>query len=70
MSATREFAIVRARIGAGALATVHLIDAEDLQDTPNLADYFTPGTVDIEEVGRIQVLGDTHLLGTMFDESL
>ena len=70
MSATREFAVIHARTGAGALATVHLIDAEELQDQPNLADYFVPGTTDLQEIGRIQVMGDTHLLGTMFDGSL
>jgi hypothetical protein len=25
---------------------------------------------DVEEVGRIQITGDTHLLGTMYEESL
>ena len=70
MSATREYAVVRARVGHGNPAAVHLIDTEDLQDSPNLADYFPPGTPDVQEIGRIQVMGDTHLLGTMFDESL
>lgn len=62
MSATREYAVVRARVGTGNPAAVHLIDAEDLQDFPNIADYFPPGTKDVEEVGHIQIMGDTHLL--------
>jgi len=70
MSATREYAVVRARVGHGNPAAVHLIDAEDLKDFPNIADYFPAGTRDVQEVGRIQVMGDTHLLGTMYDESL
>lgn len=28
------------------------------------------GTRDVQEVGRIQVMGDTHLLGLMYEESL
>jgi len=70
MSATREYAVIRARVGTGNPAAVHLIDAEDLQDFPNIADYFPPGTHDVKEVGRIQIMGDTHLLGTMYSESL
>ena len=70
MSATREYVVVRARVGHGNPCAVHLIDAEDLQEFGNLADYFPAGTRDVEEVGRIQIMGDTHLLGTMFAESL
>ena len=70
VSATREYAVIRARMGSGNPAAVHLIDAEDLKGFPNLAEYFPAGTRDIQEVGRVQVMGDTHLLGTMFDESL
>jgi hypothetical protein len=70
VSATREYAVIRARVGNGNPVAVHLIDAEELQEFPNLADYFPPGTRDVQEVGRIQVMGDTHLLGMMYDESL
>ena len=70
MSATREYAVVRAHMGHGNPAAVHLIDAEDLQDHPDLADYFPPGTREVQEVGRIQVMGDNHLLGMMYEESL
>ena len=71
MSATREYAVIRARIANGGNpAAVYLIDAEDLREFPNLADYFPAGTRDVQEVGRIQVMGDTHLLGTMYEESL
>lgn len=69
MSATREFVAIRARVpNAYNPAAVYLIDAEDLQDFPNIADYFPPGTRDVQEVGRIQMMGDTHLLGTMYTE--
>lgn len=70
MSETREYAVVRARVGNGNPVAVYLIDAEDLREFANLADYFPRGAHDIQEVGRIQVLGDTHLLGTMYEESL
>ena len=70
MSATREYAVIRARVGNGNSVAVHLIDAEELQEFPNVADYFPAGTRDVQEIGRVQVMGDTHLLGTMFDESL
>jgi hypothetical protein len=70
MSATREYAVIRARTGNGNPIAVHLIDADDLKDFPNIADYFPAGTRDVQEIGRVQVMGDTHLLGTMYDESL
>ena len=70
MSETREYAVVRARVGNGNPAAVYLIDAEDLREFSDPAAYFPPGTRDVQEVGRIQVLGDTHLLGTMYEESL
>jgi len=49
---------------------VYLIDAEDLREFGDPAGYFPAGTRDVQEVGRIQVMGDTHLLGTMYEESL
>ena len=70
MNETREFAVIRARVGNGNPCAVHLIDAEELKDFANLSDFFPAGTRDIQEVGRVQVMGDTHLLGTMFDETL
>ena len=71
MSATREYALVRARVGNGNPAAVYLIDAEDLREfAGDIAAYFPAGARDVSEVGRIQVLGDTHLLGTMYAESL
>jgi hypothetical protein len=71
MSATREYVVVRARIpNGGNPAIVYLIDAEDLRECPNIADYFPARTRDVQEVGRIQVMGDTHLLGTMYEETL
>ena len=71
MSATREYALIRARTpNSSNPAAVYLIDAEDLRESPNPADYFPAGTCDVQEVGRIQVMGDTHLLGTMYEESL
>ena len=71
MSATREYALIRARIpNGGNPAAVYLIDAEDLQEFPNIADYFPKNTREVQEVGRIQVMGDTHLLGLMYEESL
>ena len=71
MSDTREYALIRARIpNGGNPAAVYLIDADDLKECPNVADYFPAGTRDVQEVGRIQVMGDTHLLGTMYEESL
>ena len=70
MSETREYAVVRARVGNGNPAAVYLIDGEDLKEFPNVADYFQAGTRDVQEVGRIQVMGDTHLLGTMYGETL
>ena len=70
MSATREYAVIRARTSSGNPVEVHLIDAEELQEFPNIADYFPSGTRDVQEIGRVQVMGDTHLLGTMYDESL
>ena len=70
MSDTREYALIRARVGNGNPCAVYLIDAEDLLEFKEIADFFPPGTRDIQEVGRIQVMGDTHLLGTMYEESL
>jgi hypothetical protein len=71
MSETREYALIRARIPNGSNpAAVYLIDAEDLQEFQNPADYFPAGTRDVQEVGRIQIMGDTHLLGLMYEESL
>ena len=52
MSATREYAVIRARTGSGNPAAVHLIDADDLKEFPNIADYFPAGTRDVQEVGR------------------
>ena len=71
MSATREYALIRARIpGRGNPCAVYLIDAEDLREFKDPAGYFPAGTRDVTEVGRIQVMGDTHLLGLMYEESL
>jgi len=72
MSATREYVLIRARVpNAYNPCAVYLIDAEDLREWgDNIAGYFPTGTRDVEEVGRIQVMGDTHLLGTMYEESL
>ncbi|MEI6149755.1 MAG: hypothetical protein WCS01_11700 [bacterium] len=71
MSATREFVAVRARVpNAYNPCAVYLIDAEDLKEWKDIAGYFPAGTRDVQEVGRIQVMGDTHLLGTMYEESL
>ena len=71
MSATREFVAVRARVpNAFNPAAVYLIDAEDLKEWKDIAGYFPAGTRDVQEVGRIQVMGDTHVLGTMYEESL
>jgi hypothetical protein len=71
MSATREYALIRARIPSGGNpAAVYLIDAEDLREFKDPAGYFPAGTRDVQEVGRIQVMGDTHLLGMMYEETL
>ena len=70
MNATREYAVIRARVGNGNPAAVYLIDAEDLREFKDPAGYFPAGTRDVQEVGRIQVMGDTHLLGMMYEESL
>ena len=71
MSETREYALIRARIpNGGNPAAVYLIDAEDLREFKDPAGYFPKGTRDVQEVGRIQVMGDTHLLGIMYEESL
>ncbi len=70
MSDTREYVLIRARVGNGNPCAVYLIDAEDLREFKDPAGYFPPGTRDVQEVGRIQVMGDTHLLGTMYEESL
>jgi hypothetical protein len=71
MIETREYALIRARIpNGGNPAAVYLIDAEDLQEFPNPADYFPKGTREVQEVGRIQIMGDTHLLAPMYEESL
>jgi len=71
MSATREFVAIRARVpNAYNPCAVYLIDAEDLKEWKDIAGYFPAGTRDVQEVGRIQVMGDTHLLGTMYEETL
>ena len=71
MSATREYVLIRARTPrSGNPAAVYLIDAEDLREFKDPTGYFPAGTRDVQEVGRIQVMGDTHLLGTMYEESL
>ena len=70
MSETREFKIVRARVRGTNDLTNYLIDAEDAKTCPDIADYFPQGTRDVQHVGTIQVMGDTHLLGLMYDESL
>ena len=69
MSATREYAVIRARM-PGRDAAVYLIDADDLREFKDIAGYFPARTTDVKEIGRIQVLGDTHLLGMMYEESL
>ena len=68
MSDTREYAVIRARMPGGNPAAVYLIDAEDLREFKDPAGYFPAGTRDVQEVGRIQVMGDTHLLGMMYEE--
>ena len=71
MSETREYALIRARVpNAGNPAAVYLIDAEDLREFKDPAGYFPSATPDVQEVGRIHVLGDTHLLGLMYEESI
>ena len=71
MSATREFVAVRARVpNAYNPCAVYLIDAEDLKEFADIAGYFPAGTREVQEVGRIQVMGDTHLLATMYEETL
>jgi hypothetical protein len=72
MSTTREFIAVRARIpNAYNPCAVYLIDAEDLKEWgDNITGYFPAGTREVQEVGRIQVMGDTHLLGMMYEEKL
>ena len=71
MSATREFVAVRARVpNAFNPCAVYLIDAEDLKEWKDIAGYFPAGTREVQEVGRIQVMGDTHLLATMYEETL
>ena len=71
MSETREYALIRARTpNGGNPAAVYLIDAEDLLEFRDTAAYFPAGTRDVQEVGRIQIMGDTHLLRTMYEESL
>ena len=72
MNATREFVAIRARVpNAYNPCAVYLIDAEDLKDwKDNITGYFPSGTRDVQEVGRIQMMGDTHLLATMYEESL
>jgi hypothetical protein len=71
MSATREFVAIRARVpNAYNPCAVYLIDAEDLKEWKDIAGYFPAGTRDVQEVGRIQVMGDTHLLGMMYEETL
>ena len=71
MSATREFVAVHARVpNAFNPCAVYLIDAEDLKEWADIAGYFPTGTRDVQEVGRIQAMGDTHLLGTMYEETL
>jgi hypothetical protein len=71
MSATREFVAIRARVpNAYNPCAVYLIDAEDLKEWKDIAGYFPAGTREVQEVGRIQVMGDTHLLATMYEETL
>ena len=71
MSDTREYALIRARVpNAFNPCAVYLIDAEDLKEWKDIAGYFPAGTREVQEVGRIQVMGDTHLLATMYEETL
>ena len=70
MSETREYKVVTARVRGTDQVTTYLIDAEDAKTCPDIADYFPPGTRDAQQLGTIQVMGDTHLLGLMYDESL
>lgn len=70
MNDAREYILIRARMPNKPPAAVYLIDAEDLQEFNDPAGYFPPGTRDVQEVGRIQITGDTHLLGLMYEESL
>jgi hypothetical protein len=43
---------------------------EALREFKDPAGYFPSGTRDVQEVGCIQVMGATHLLGLMCEESL
>ena len=41
------------------------VQVDEFEGAPS--DYFKPGCSDCKEVGRIQVLGDVHLLPGFFD---
>ena len=41
------------------------IHEDELSDS-EAGDYFAPGTVDIEEAGRLEIGGDNHLLPAYF----
>jgi hypothetical protein len=41
------------------------VETDEFEGAPS--DYFRPGCTDCKEVGRIQILGDIHLLPGFFD---
>ncbi len=63
-----EFLIVEGTRCGGAIRM--LIAAEEVANGTPLADFFHPDTIDIGEIGRIQICGDTQLLGTVYAEEL
>jgi len=59
-----EFVIVRFEKRNGDSAT-RLINTDALDETV-LEDFFEPGCIDIEEVGRVEMIGDSDYLDDQY----
>ncbi|MFH1628245.1 MAG: hypothetical protein ABIE47_05915 [Pseudomonadota bacterium] len=59
-----EFVIVRFEKRNGDPAT-RLISTDALEETV-LEDFFEPGCIDIEEVGRVEMIGDSDYLDDQY----
>ena len=63
---TLEFHIFRGKRRDGELVRV-LIELSELEEN-DPEDFFTPDVKEIEEVGTVQVIGDTMEMGTLYTE--
>jgi hypothetical protein len=57
-----KFFIYRGHEASGKLPILAISESV----TENPAEYFLPGTSDVEKIGELEIEGDTHLLNAFF----